>query len=575
MPKRPRIPDQLKNKLLVEAGHTCSICGHSGVQIHHIDGNPANNSEDNLIVLCLMHHDEAEKSKSGKGLSANLSPTALRDYKRRLQSGQGPATPNIREHASKIKADIQNVEKSNIIIAGGDVTTYTSLSSQPAEVEPKIEQSPSGKTGRQSTKPNIGIITALEKEYVAVKKLIENPIEDFIPGRGAGRRYLVGEVPAANGGKHIVALALLADMGNNQAAARATLLLEHFPTVSSIIMVGIAGGIPNPEKASDHVRLGDIVVSDKNGVVQYDLVKEEVDKTIHRNPPRPPSAALLEGVRFLTADELEGHRLWLKFIDQALQGLKASWSRPAESSDTLISSTHPEEVIPHPDDRERDSGQPRVFIGPIASANVLLKNPLKRDALRDKFHVKAVEMEGSGIADATWHHEVGYLVVRGICDYCDSRKNDDWQKYASIVAAAYTRALLEKMPSPNKGSSFDLPSGPVETPDDEKYKLSKLFRPSNEEEEETPSWRPQVDLRKILTDEPDIDYLGVLSGEEPITPDDEQCAAWREQLAIHRRNLNELEKRKAMYGIDAPLHILHQIDEEKAEIKKLEALLGL
>lgn len=42
--------------------------------------------------------------------------------------------------------------------------------------------------------------------------------------------------------------------------------------------------------------------------------------------------------------------------------------------------------------------------------------------------------------------EVGYLVVRGICDYCDSHKNDDWQQYAAIVAAAYTRALIESMP---------------------------------------------------------------------------------------------------------------------------------
>ncbi len=54
--------------------------------------------------------------------------------------------------------------------------------------------------------------------------------------------------------------------------------------------------------------------------------------------------------------------------------------------------------------------------------------------------------EASGIADATWNHEVGYLVVRGICDYCDSHKNDEWQQYAAVVAAAYTRALIESMP---------------------------------------------------------------------------------------------------------------------------------
>jgi tetratricopeptide (TPR) repeat protein len=55
-------------------------------------------------------------------------------------------------------------------------------------------------------------------------------------------------------------------------------------------------------------------------------------------------------------------------------------------------------------------------------------------------------MESSGIADATWNHEVGYLVVRGICDYCDSNKGDEWQEYAALVAAAYMRALLESMP---------------------------------------------------------------------------------------------------------------------------------
>jgi len=52
-------------------------------------------------------------------------------------------------------------------------------------------------------------------------------------------------------------------------------------------------------------------------------------------------------------------------------------------------------------------------------------------------------MEGSGIADATWNFEVGYLIIRGICDYCDENKNDIWQKYASIAASVYTRALLE------------------------------------------------------------------------------------------------------------------------------------
>ena len=87
----------------------------------------------------------------------------------------------------------------------------------------------------------------------------------------------------------------------------------------------------------------------------------------------------------------------------------------------------------------------QVFLGAIGSANILLKNPARRDEIRNKFGVRAIEMEGSGIADATWDLEVGYLVVRGICDYADMKKNDRWQTYAAIVAAGYTRALIESM----------------------------------------------------------------------------------------------------------------------------------
>ena len=54
-------------------------------------------------------------------------------------------------------------------------------------------------------------------------------------------------------------------------------------------------------------------------------------------------------------------------------------------------------------------------------------------------------MEGSGTADAAWSSGRDYLVIRGICDYCDTHKNDDWQHYAALVAAAYARALIENL----------------------------------------------------------------------------------------------------------------------------------
>jgi len=211
-------------------------------------------------------------------------------------------------------------------------------------------------------------------------------------------------------------------------------------------MVGIAGAVPHPTKADEHVRLGDIVISDKKGVIQYDYVKiRDDDSELHeiRACPVAPSAKLFEAVQFLENEQLEGRRPWDDYIQSILKRL--NWEIPLAKTDRLYASDDPNKPIKHPPDRERKLGLPRVFQGPIASANALLKDPIKRDVLRDRFGVKAIEMEGSGIADATWQHGCGYLVVRGTCDYCDRHKNDTWQKYAAAVAAGYTKALIEFM----------------------------------------------------------------------------------------------------------------------------------
>ncbi|MGB0385659.1 MAG: AAA-like domain-containing protein, partial [Ardenticatenaceae bacterium] len=268
-------------------------------------------------------------------------------------------------------------------------------------------------TDQSSIKPTIGLITALPKEFAAMRVMLDNVQRSHV-GKGS-QLYFQGKVPAENGGQHDVILGLMSDMGTNPAAVLATRLLGHFPTIKHIIMVGIAGGVPYPEKPSEHVRLGDVVVSDRNGVVQYDFDKESLNGITHRHPLRPPSAKLLNAVRLLEANSWVGESAWLEHIERASHVQNAA--RPPEQTDILVDSNDQTVTISHPDDPNRVAGQPRVFTGRIASANKLLKNPQKRDYLRDQFGVKAIEMEGSGIADATWNDSVGYLVVRGICDY--------------------------------------------------------------------------------------------------------------------------------------------------------------
>jgi len=303
---------------------------------------------------------------------------------------------------------------------------------------------PPGQRAKMMAQPTIGIIVALSEEFDALRAMIPGAERYRAPGSGGGREYLLGDIPSLRKGAHQVVVAQTMDMGNTSAATRASKMLMDFDSIEHIIMCGIAGGVPHPSDPQEHVRLGDIVVSNRKGVIQYDFGKQKGKVFEERFAPRPPSARLLEAVQVLEQDRLSGLRTWDVHIQK---GLKArSLVIPGADTDVILDDTG--NRIEHPPATET---RPRVFLGPIASANVVQGDFRKRDQLRDDHKVKAVEMEGYGVADATWEFErAGYLVVRAICDYCDVRtkhlQTDAWKRHAAMVAAGYVYALVEAMP---------------------------------------------------------------------------------------------------------------------------------
>ena len=71
--KRIPIPEDLAADVLLAADRTCCVCRENGkaVQIHHIDGDPSNNTLENLVVLCLEHHNQTQiKGGFGRKLDA-------------------------------------------------------------------------------------------------------------------------------------------------------------------------------------------------------------------------------------------------------------------------------------------------------------------------------------------------------------------------------------------------------------------------------------------------------------------------------------------------------------------------
>ena len=86
---------------------------------------------------------------------------------------------------------------------------------------------------------------------------------------------------------------------------------------------------------------------------------------------------------------------------------------------------------------QRHADDPVIHYGLIASGNTVIKDAKFRDQLRDELGILCFEMEAAGLVN-----DFPCLVVRGICDYSDSQKNQDWQYYAALTAAAWAKELL-------------------------------------------------------------------------------------------------------------------------------------
>ena len=233
--------------------------------------------------------------------------------------------------------------------------------------------------------------------------------------------------------------------GTTSAAIVAEHMLSSFPAIRFGLMVGIAGGAPSQKH---DVRLGDVIVSSPTpkhgGILQYDFGKamqnREFEETGHL--PQPPDV-LLTALSSIEMQHIRrGHKI-KKLVTDMLEkneNLRVRYSPPSAESDRLYESSwlgQDREII-RP---ERELGKsPVIHYGLIASANWVMKDRKARNALMTKHDVLCFEMEAAGLMNFPC------LVIRGICDYSDARKNDDWQGYAAATAAAYARELLEIIP---------------------------------------------------------------------------------------------------------------------------------
>jgi len=84
-------------------------------------------------------------------------------------------------------------------------------------------------------------------------------------------------------------------------------------------------------------------------------------------------------------------------------------------------------------------------VGIYLTGNKIIADEKTAGALRSFWKKSvAIEMEAAGIAAMLRQLEQppGFIVIKGICDYADSQKNDDWQAYAADAAASFAFSFV-------------------------------------------------------------------------------------------------------------------------------------
>jgi nucleoside phosphorylase len=244
---------------------------------------------------------------------------------------------------------------------------------------------------------DFAVVCALEVEREAVYRAFR--LKDRDREVRGQRRYWRGQLRVGSRTFGVV-VAQLPEMANVHAAIQTGVVLQQWRP-QTVLLVGIAAA------ALESQQLGDVVIG--SSVYYYELGKVTPNG-------RLPQPVMIHADRTLLHAARTARR-WPGIVR-----------------------------VPRPDGSEI---RPERSFGDIASGEKVIGDPRFRDEVTSPDRkIRALEMEGYGFSVAALEAEqnIPHLVIRGLCDYADQTKADEWHAYASASAAAYARHLLGDWP---------------------------------------------------------------------------------------------------------------------------------
>ncbi len=248
---------------------------------------------------------------------------------------------------------------------------------------------------------DVAIICALKSpELDAVIDHLDN-WEQLVVENDKSTKYYSNNM---DGVKIIVASA--AQMGMPASTTLAMKTIDFFRP-KYLFMAGICAGV------KEKVNLGDILVADQSWDYGSGKIKMDGDEQIFQVEPYP---LRLDGTLKANAEELQANR-------EIISEIRHNW--------------------------KIKNGELNVHIGPIASGASVISDKNFIDEITKKQHRKllGIEMEAYGVmyaANNCSEPRPKAMIVKSVCDFGDSDKDDSMQQYAAYTSASFIYAYIEQ-----------------------------------------------------------------------------------------------------------------------------------
>jgi nucleoside phosphorylase len=249
--------------------------------------------------------------------------------------------------------------------------------------------------------------------------------------------------------------------GNVNAGRLTGPMLKTFPNINMAVLVGIGGGVPYPtpmEDSLEDIHLGDVVVGwpgdGKPAVVYHDSGRQKINGEYEMlGTIDKPEWRLTNALGMVGSDHEVGKTNFKNHLTRLKDHKK--FRHPGFEHDRLFKASYhhvggkeskcvacdQNQLVIRPQRTDEDKNRFIFHQGRIASGNSVIRDGEIRDEISKRCDgVLCVEMEAAGI-----DVDGKCLAIRGISDYADSHKNDQWKFHAAGNAAAFARELLCKI----------------------------------------------------------------------------------------------------------------------------------